>query len=193
MAETFVALGLNLSPAQLSRCKRWTDQFAAIVAQSPLNLRCEVEWVSGELRDLIVQSLRGESLALVDQNILNSLFDHPRWGAGLRLPKVVVFCRTDHPLRTIIMKQWPHARWGGSLGGTSVIYEERRGAAWHEMLHLLGAEDCYDPNNPDGVALPTCGHSNCIMQYAPNLGESENSFFLCESNAERIRRPTGNN
>ena len=83
------------------------------------------------------------------------------------------------------MIEWPPSSSGGVTNGrVAFVYgacDEH--VLWHEALHTLGAEDCYDVEDQG----PTCERDNCIMQYAPtkcNVGEWP---FLCGDNVKRIR------
>ena len=55
----------------------------------------------------------------------------------------------------------------------------------HELLHLLGADDCYDMTKEDWG--PNCGLPNCIMQYQATIDNVGDWPFLCEKNIEKIR------
>lgn len=56
---------------------------------------------------------------------------------------------------------------------------------WHEMLHLLGAYDCYDlSKNERG---PNCDLPNCIMQYEATMANVGKWPFLCNGNLQLVR------
>lgn len=191
--ETFLRLTLDLELAQQESCQGWASRFRELVAHFPPEIRCEMEWPEGNFRQQIVDALGGDDLATVTANVFDVILDHPRWELGVertsvRLPKVVVFCTQDHPLAKIIVTASPHAEWGASNEMISVVYELQPAVTWHEMLHLLGAEDCYKEDNLDENAPPTCGHGNCIMQYAPTLERVGDPFFLCQDNVQRIQQ-----
>jgi hypothetical protein len=191
--ETFLLLTLDLDTIQQSNCEKWVARFGELIGQSPLNVHCQMEWPEGSFRQAMVGALQGEDLATVTTNVSNVILDHPRCEVvaertSVRLPKFVVFCNRDHSLAKTILAASPQAEWGASNGRIAVIYELQSAVAWHEMLHLLGAKDCYPKNNPDQSTLPTCGHDNCIMQYAPTLGRVGDPFFLCRGNVQQIQQ-----
>ena len=60
------------------------------------------------------------------------------------------------------------ALWGAEVTGLlATVYRENpdKYIIWHEVLHIFGAEDCYDVSGQN-----TCELSTCIMQYAPTGG-----------------------
>ncbi len=107
--------------------------------------------------------------------------------------KCVLVCNNDHALVDLIRKQLAeqgtkYESWGIAYGNLAVVYVPTDAyVIWHEILHTLGAKDCYDENDPEGNPGPTCELANCIMQYVPteaNVGEWP---FLCEANIGRIQ------
>ena len=73
--------------------------------------------------------------------------------------------------------------WGGTCRPVAVVWEpDNKYLIWHEILHLLGAEDCCDERGWG----PTCGKSNCIMQYSPVKRLIGSWPFLCDKNITRI-------
>jgi len=105
------------------------------------------------------------------------------------IPRLVVRCSRGHPLAKTCLAAYPHACWGlTSCKVLAVVYDDREVALWHEVLHLVGAEDCYEL--PDRG--PKCSHLRrhlpCIMQYEPIEGEVGGKLQICPENAERIQR-----
>ena len=83
----------------------------------------------------------------------------------------------------------PCAKWGGEWPDSRIvlIYHFGDGGAtvWHELLHTLGAVDCY------GAHAHDCNRHNCIMRY----GKSKESLgtwpFLCDHNIGIIKHRAG--
>jgi hypothetical protein len=120
-----------------------------------------------------------EDVRHVPGSVMNVLSRNEPWKTIL--PKVAILCDAEDPLARKIKGSQPAALWGGSLGILAVIYHFEPALIWHEMLHLLGAHDCYDPDSPDEGVLPSCGNANCLMQYAPSLDRVGDPPFICEA------------
>jgi len=91
-----------------------------------------------------------------------------------RIP-LTLLCPHDHPAAKAARKSLPRAHRGISCSGLlSLTYPPpppNPFILWHETLHLLGAQDHYDP-----ITLqPTCPHKNCLMHYAPVPPTTPNS------------------
>ncbi len=104
-----------------------------------------------------------------------------------QVSSLLVICSEKSPFRKKALALLPHALWGiatHSFSATYALYDQY--IVWHEMLHLLGADDCYDIDKGDRG--PNCGSPNCIMQYEAlkiNVGEWP---FLCNNNISMIKR-----
>jgi hypothetical protein len=187
-------VSLDLDEQVRSECEAWVDRFAEIVAAEPLGVQCEMKWVEGSLREGIEARIEGD-LAASTGDIGLFLMDNPRWALrddrhSVRLPKVVAFCRDSNTLVADIQQRSPHALWGVSNGFLSVIYHHEPALIWHEMFHLLGAEDCYKIGER-GIDDHFCGNQRCVMQYAPTLEAVGNPPSICSGNVARIREQCG--
>lgn len=69
--------------------------------------------------------------------------------------------------------------WGDAIDYVTVINNLSEKNIWHEISHLLGADDHYDENTKD--TIEKCKSSNCIMQYGITDGS------LCDRAIEEIR------
>ena len=79
------------------------------------------------------------------------------------------------------------AAWGATAGETAFVWEPgNRFIVMHELLHALGAADCYDMASPSGP--PTCDLLNCIMQWEPTEDTVGAWPFVCGKNLDLIRR-----
>lgn len=84
-------------------------------------------------------------------------------GLGL-LPGLMVHCRKDSTIAQKARKANPNARWGGQVDRLAVVWQlNNKMVIWHEVLHLLGADDCYDNQTQKDTCEKAPG---CIMQYA---------------------------
>ena len=97
---------------------------------------------------------------------------------------LLVCCQGDSSLAQAARQANELAQHGAAVGAVfAAAWAGGKYVAWHEALHLLGAEDCYTPQDPG----PTCEQANCIMQYAPDQASVGEWPFLCQANVERVR------
>lgn len=74
--------------------------------------------------------------------------------------------------------------WGARIGPLAMVWQEGNPhVLWHEALHLLGAEDCYDE-----LRRPTCGTPACIMHYAPWPTDPPLGLSICPKNVAKLRK-----
>lgn len=106
-----------------------------------------------------------------------------------RIPKLVVCCDAQSQLAMKAKETNPNALWGAApkCGQTAAVYRHEPALVWHEMLHLLCTDDCYTVDANGNIEDRTCGHDNCIMQYAPTVEVVGDPPFLCDENVQRIR------
>jgi hypothetical protein len=102
----------------------------------------------------------------------------------LLLPSLLVAIPNDHPYAQQCRAKDPRALWGAARGRTlAAVYSNFRAPTfWHEALHLLGADDCYDEHG-----MATCDMPNCAMRY----GTMSDSLVLCTRNISLLRRGQG--
>jgi hypothetical protein len=96
----------------------------------------------------------------------------------------VIYCEPFSNIAKAIKKADEIAEWGQTyLNYISAVYKkENKYILWHEVLHLFGVADCYNPNSPN------CDLSSCLMQYAPEEGNVAPWPFLCEDNIKRLKK-----
>ena len=175
------------------QCEGWIRRFPDIVSPAPLEVRCETRRIDGDLRARLEAALDEDDISVVAAAAMEVLLSCEEWELRegrdhVELPKIVVVCSPNHRLARSVQASSPGALWGACIGDLAVIYHHEAALIWHEMFHLLGAEDCYEGESPDGSAMPTCGNARCIMQYAPSLDAVGDPPFMCQSNVERIRQ-----
>ena len=156
-------------------------RFPEIVARVSPGGTCTVAQLGRSLIDNILQAIANANsfpdLAATVADILCDV-EQPR---GL-----LICCSTESTIATLVKKSCPHCQWGANCDGLSVVYEHQPAAVWHEMFHLLGAEDCYVVKPNGHIQDFTCGNRRCIMQYAPEVQVVGDPPFVCEDNVRRI-------
>lgn len=95
------------------------------------------------------------------------------------------FCAGDEPFVKDAQSQNSKALWGAALAGDFALAwkPNNKYLIWHECLHLLFAQDCYD-----GQGVTICEEPQCIMQYAPSEQTCNGDLVLCECSYSRITR-----
>lgn len=93
------------------------------------------------------------------------------------------FCANNEAFVTDVQLQNPLASWGAAMNGEFALVwtPNNKYLIWHEFLHLLYANDCYDSNGTS-----SCEEPHCIMQYIPNERNCNGSLTLCRYNYFRI-------
>ncbi len=176
-------MSMDLDSSHSQMAAAWVHRFAEFVALPPCEVACEFRAVESTLRQKLRDFLGKADMVSVSRDVLWTM-------STLKLPdvpKLVVFCSAASDLAKKAKAAHPYALLGIPNGCLSVIYQHEPSVAWHELFHLLGAEDCYRRNSPHSQTEPTCGHKNCVMQYAPSLGLVGDPPFICEANVNHIR------
>jgi hypothetical protein len=184
---------LGLGDALAARCEGWVRRFAQIAAQPPIQVPCDVRKVEDDLRGRLEATFGAEDMASVTASAMSVFLDCEQWmirdrAESVLLPNLVVICEPSDPLVAKVQVTNPGALWGASNGALAIIYHHEPTVIWHEMFHLLGADDCYEGESADESVLPKCGHRNCIMQYAPSIAVVGDPPFICDSNVQLIRK-----
>lgn len=193
-------LCLNLPPKQAAVVEADLILLQALLKKPPLEVACDMRPVPQEH----VQVLQDELANVLPPNNLDcSLFfamlneavnevlgpDAKRSGAdGVRM---VLCCDKSHPVAEMCvngMNGNRYALWGSTCGSVAAAYYlDNRYSLWHECLHMLRADDCYDENGPEANPGPTCKQPNCIMQFESTKESVGDWPFLCEENIRRIK------
>ncbi len=111
--------------------------------------------------------------------------------------RLLIYCRPNSSLANAARKG--PAIWGATCGFFSAVYPpgdllnnrdrlNSKFAIWHETLHLLGLDDCYDEN----TCRRNCNCETCVMQWQPPQGVDENwpsplCDNLCASQKEKLQ------
>jgi len=108
-------------------------------------------------------------------------------------PKLLVYCRPDSYIARAALREKPSAKWGANCGSFSAAYPPKdqlksKFTIWHETLHLLGLDECYDEN----TLIRKCKCKTCVMQYEPPLGVDQDwpsplCDNLCHKNITQLQ------
>jgi hypothetical protein len=159
------------------------DQLSDYLSCPPVDVNYNFEELPAKLKNTI-------SDVLEKQNDIISFFGLTLSGLRKNLRRVsrlFILCPPHNKIATMSKKECPNAYWGFSNGQVSATYDlDNKFIIWHEALHLLGAEDCYDLSKGDRG--PNCECKKCIMQYEPTKYTVGEWPFLCDRNIDRIRK-----
>jgi hypothetical protein len=162
--------------------KGYVDELCELLGRSPVRL---------DLQPIPLDSEDLDAFKALPEDVIEALGEFAeqltiKYGNGMA--RVIVVINNDHPLATSTRQHEPHALYGCNVDGRALVYGNiDRRVIWHEALHTLGAEDCYDEKTPEENPGPTCGFSNCIMQYIPTRISVGKWPFLCQENIERVQ------
>jgi hypothetical protein len=165
----------------------WLRRFPTVVQHNTPEVACSVDRATGNLLAAVTAALQEADICSIAGAVTYAVvngWDH-REARGL--PGLVVLCDAGSDLSRKVQKAKCGALWGACVGRLAIVYHHEPAAVWHEMFHLLGAEDCYKGECPDEHDPPRCGHMNCIMQCAPTVMRVGDPPFMCEANIQRIR------
>lgn len=106
--------------------------------------------------------------------------------------RLLVYCHKDSQVAKAAkseaarMKKPPPC-WGAANMPFAAVYSHNNKVAiWHEGLHLLGLDDCFEEDNPRKKKRH-CKLDGCIMEYAPPESTCESWPFLCDKNVKKLK------
>jgi len=181
---------LDLAEPEQCQVQAYLKRLERLLAVPPVERHCSIGRLPSSAEKGVLAALQETDLGIRAMKVAEAMSCEigtlATGEANTRLiPRLVVRCPPNHPLAQTCLKVYPDARWGlASCKVLAVVYDEGELALWHEVLHLLGAKDCYSPQNSG----PTCEHPQCIMQYEPKVCEVQGKLPICPKNIERIRR-----
>ena len=162
-------------------------QFPEVVQRFIPGLRCDVSRLGRDLVETVLQTIEEQADF---RGCAKAVCDMLRERLG-RASKLVVCCNADWTLARKGKAGAAHASWGCQWGQLVAIYKHDRYVIWHELFHLLGADDCYDVGSAAEIRDHTCGNQKCIMQYAPSEQNVDEPPFICRDIIQRIRTQSG--
>jgi len=187
-------LCLDLMAQQQKRVRLALSELEGLLALPPLEVECPIVPLPVSAEEPIQNALDGNDLGSVLESAAHTLGKElgtieTKDPTSRRTPGLLVCCTVGHSLAKLCVKTNPNFVWGAATQPVAIVYElSNKYIIWHELLHTLGAEDCYDKNDPASNPGPTCECPNCIMQYAPTHNNVTQWPFLCEANVRKIRK-----
>ena len=174
---------LDLPPEHKDDCARAMRRLSDYLALPPLQVQYSFEELPADLESDVRESIEtAESFSSCSASIADYFFVE----LG-DLANLIVLCNLDSRLKKLSLKSNRDALWGGTAGCLAAVYQlDNEYILWHEALHMLGAEDCYDMSV--GLRGPNCGLPNCIMQYEATKSNVGDWPFLCNENINRIKK-----
>ena len=148
-----------------------------LCSQVPCQERAEID-----LKEEVVSVIESE------ENIVNCSSAVPEYFYDKfgDLANLVVLCPPDSALHAIALQSNSDALWGINNAGLAAIYNlDNKYIVWHETLHILGADDCYDLDKDNRG--PNCELGNCIMQYEATEENVGTWPFLCKKNVSLVK------
>jgi len=172
-------------------------ELAQQLKEAPIQLSISVKRLASE-PDL-VRKVKGVLNKTNDQScgfsyyvakILGILSCHVGVGQPFTHMRLLVYCHKDSQVSKGALREKPSALWGATCSPLAAVYEpNNKFAIWHEALHLLGLDECYDEN----TLRRKCKCKTCVMQYEPPLGVDENwPSRLCDNLCGRQKRKLQN-
>ncbi len=174
----------GIDPEDCSEFKAALDELATLLSWAPLEVEIKVVPATREVGQLIANS-----------NSNASSFETCTDEIGHRLPSrtsAVIRCSPGSLIAKLGKEVVGERFWGAAKtkeGVAAIWCFVDKYIAWHEVLHTLGASDCYS-GSPEKA--PTCGTENCIMQLQPTTETVGAWPFLCKTNVEKVRARCGN-
>jgi hypothetical protein len=105
------------------------------------------------------------------------------------LPRLLVYCSRGNYLAQSATRSAKVPSWGLTDNFFAAVWKQNNEwIIWHEALHTLGADDCYEMSNPY-QPKPDCNLGlSCVMQYEHTNPEKTLAPwpFLCEKNIQLL-------
>jgi hypothetical protein len=180
---------LDLDESKRDRIAASLASLERLLALPPLGVVCSISPLPTEVEPCIRRALERPSFAECVSAVRRAMRERlgtfkTRNPNAITPPGLLAVCPPEHPVRKAAMAESGDAEWGLFNLGVAVKYDGPDVVSWHELLHIVGAEDCYAL--PDEG--PTCGFPGCIMQYVPTDDMTrKDALPICSQNAERIR------
>jgi len=107
-----------------------------------------------------------------------------------RRSSLFVYCNPESYIAVSLIKQAHSPSWGVTVNPVAFVYKlenkykHGKWIIWHESLHLLGVDECYDVNTL--TRNTDCDCETCIMQYEPSE-KWQGEFSLCNQNIHQLQ------
>lgn len=154
-----------------------------------LDVDVHVEEFPGQLSERLSDKLNVPARSMSLGELLNPICN---WRDGRKASEefhsgdlLCILCSPSSSPASLAKRENGSALRGAVLPGTDIalVYYASDGGVtvWHEILHLFGADDCYEPMDH------TCECDSCIMRFGQNRRTLGHWPFLCNHNLVRIR------
>ncbi|MHC4558358.1 MAG: hypothetical protein ACYTFW_12890 [Planctomycetota bacterium] len=172
------------------------DQLAQYLKMEPVKLSINIKRLEDdpELAKKVVKELdlfndKSYSFSKCDCAIVSAFYF-----SGLisidHTAKLLVYCSPRSHIAVAAQREKPHAAWGVTCESFAAVYNfSNKIAIFHEVLHLLGVDDCYVEDEPYPKKTD-CNFKHCIMDYNPPKKWCENWPFLCNKNVRVLQNLT---
>jgi hypothetical protein len=103
---------------------------------------------------------------------------------------LLVYCNPESYIAKSLRKQAHSPSWGVTVNPVAFVYKREnvynhgRWTTWHESLHLLGVDECYEENTHTRKTVCNC--ETCIMQYKPPENWTV-EWFLCKKSIQKLQ------
>jgi hypothetical protein len=171
------------------------DHLAQWIRDEPVRIEVKFTQVNPECAEVVE--------SLLASNTLVRECDFDAWQDGLceqlaRLNeqkygdpspgRILLYCPGYSALAEAVQRVEPNADWGANRGFLSMVWLRNvKQLVWHETLHLLGAEDCYDLTSP--ASRPKCLlEPRCLMQREPLRENCGDEPVLCRTNIALLQK-----
>ena len=184
---------LDLPPGQVASTEASLRELQELMKHPPREVDCPIS----RLPDSVWKQV-SDDLECLDKCVVNRVYGTLTDQIGMLktadpnchiFPRLIICCSQQHPLAKKCLIASPKGLWGVAYFCFALVYKLTNPCAiWHELLHLLRADDCYDTENPSADPGPTCEHRQCIMQYAATEDVVDGCLPLCNGNVNRITK-----
>ena len=173
---------LDLSPKQENFVETSLCKFEKVMKHPPLEVDCEIAVLLSNIQKKIAKDLSHHSFRDCVNQMSCTLGEEAT--KDRPIPQLLICCSQNHSLARKCRAESPTSVWGSSIGRIALAYNpDDHCTMWHELLHTLGAEDCYALPNRG----PTCEHPQCIMQRETHTPVVNDCLPLCNKNVNFIR------
>lgn len=104
--------------------------------------------------------------------------------------RLMIYCPDAPVVRDMARHQMKikHDPWGVENGCKAFVFHPNiEQVIWHEALHTIGADECYDPADPY-APFPLCTDPLCLMRFQPEPANCGDGFPMCSRVIDHIRK-----
>lgn len=144
-----------------------------------------ISMIVDELPDEFVQVVNDllEDTELVNEQVLITPLFNKIERALPAINRLLLYCPSAPTIRRMAQREMEidHLPWGVALVSRAFVFEPSNvQVIWHEALHTIGADECYDKKRPkERFHLCTDPERKCLMQFAPSPETCGDGFPIC--------------